>query len=62
MMNYAETLAYWYLRLNGFFPLNRFVLHPPGGGPRAHAADHDLLAVRPPGVYEDVGGQPNDWD
>ncbi len=26
-MNYAETLAYWYLRLNGFFPLKNFVLH-----------------------------------
>ncbi len=27
-MNYGETLAYWYLRLNGFFPLRNFVLHP----------------------------------
>jgi hypothetical protein len=27
-MNYGETLAYWYLRLNGFFLLQNFVLHP----------------------------------
>lgn len=67
MTNYAETLAYWYLRLNGFFPLNRFVLHPKERGERAYGelaqgADHDLLALRPPGVFEEVGGQPNDWD
>jgi hypothetical protein len=27
-MNYGETLTYWYLRLNGFFLLRNFVLHP----------------------------------
>ncbi len=27
-MNYGETLAYWYLRFNGFFPIVDFVHHP----------------------------------
>jgi hypothetical protein len=58
-MNFAEQLAYWYLRLNGFFPLANFVLH--------HDAEHrtsdaDLLAVRFPYVSENVGGQARDWD
>jgi hypothetical protein len=26
-MNSSEELAYWYLRLNGFFPLTNFVVH-----------------------------------
>ncbi len=62
-MNFGETLAYWYLRLNGFFPLTNFVLH------RAEEcenndrdADCDLLAVRFPYVFEEVGGQRDDWD
>jgi hypothetical protein len=59
-MNYAETLAYWYLRLNGFFPLSRFVLHP--RGPVQHVGDCDLLAIRPRHVYEPVGGEVDDWD
>lgn len=27
MNNYGEAWAYWYLRLNGFFPLDNFVVH-----------------------------------
>ncbi len=63
-MNYGETLTYWYLRLNGFFPLRNFVLHPPyeSEGTNNQAADSDLLAVRFPHVYEEIGGQPDDWD
>src|SRR5260370_1616652 len=63
-MNYGETLTYWYLRLNGFFLLRNFVLHPPyeSEGTNNQAADSDLLAVRFPHVYEDIGGQPDDWD
>ena len=57
-MNYGETLSYWYLRLNGFFPLKNFVMHMP----RAQHSDCDILAVRFPGVSEDVGGQADDWD
>ena len=28
-MNFGESLAYWYFRLNGFIPLTNFVLHRP---------------------------------
>ena len=52
-MNYGEELAYWYFRLNGFFPLLGFVLHErPGRRP----SDCDVLAVRPPYADEPVGG------
>jgi hypothetical protein len=63
-MNYGETLAYWYLRLNGFFPLRNFVLHPLNGSEAndRYTADSDLLAIRFPYVYEEIGGQPEDWD
>lgn len=27
-MNYGEDAVYWYLRLNGFFSVTNFVLHP----------------------------------
>ena len=58
-MNFAEQLVYWYLRLNGFFPLTNFVLH--------HSAEHrtsdaDLVAVRFPHVCEEIGGTPPDFD
>jgi hypothetical protein len=59
-MNYGEELAYWYLRLNGFFPIADFVIHKSGGMKRS--SDCDVLAVRPPYVYEEVGGKPDDWD
>lgn len=60
-MNYGETLTYWYLRLNGFIPMRNFVLHRANIEGQA-AADTDLLAVRFPHVYEEIGGQPLDWD
>lgn len=59
-MNYGEDVAYWYLRLNGFFPLTNFVLHPQEDNERQ--GDVDVLAVRPPFVYEQVGGQVEDFD
>ena len=59
-MNYGEELAYWYLRLNGFFPLKDFVLH--AGNTLEYTSDCDLLAVRPPHVFEEIGGQAADWD
>ena len=45
-MNYGETLAYWYLRLNGFFLLRNFVLHPlhESEANDRYTADSDLLA------------------
>jgi len=60
-MNYGETLAYWYLRLNGFFPLVDFVLHK-HEETVTHSADCDILAVRHPHTYEAVGGLSSDWD
>lgn len=44
-MNYAESLTYWYLRLNGFFPVTNFVLHRPYG--KGQSTDCDVLAIRP---------------
>ncbi|WP_305732965.1 hypothetical protein [Trichlorobacter ammonificans] len=60
-MNYGETLVYWYLRLNGFFPLNNFVLHQ-HEETIDDSADCDVLAVRHPHAYEIIGGQKADWD
>lgn len=62
MMNFAEELAYWYLRLNGFFLLQNFILHHLGEGPQRGTADSDLLAIRFPYVYEQIGGREQDWD
>jgi hypothetical protein len=59
MPNYAEEYVYWFLRLNGFFPLKNFVLHK--NSQLEHTSDCDLLAVRPPFVYERIGGEPDDW-
>lgn len=49
MSNYGEELAYWYLRLNGFFPITNFVIHS-----RPHHAEADILAIRPPNVSEEI--------
>lgn len=57
-MNYAETLAYWYFRLNGFFLIRNFVLHRGGKGEDVRGtADTDLLGVRAPHVSEDINGK-----
>jgi len=50
MRNYAESIAYWYLRLNGFFTITDFVLHNKHG-------DTDILAIRPPFASEIVKGE-----
>ena len=59
-MNYGEEIVYWYLRLNGFFPITNFVIHR--SSKIKHSADCDLLAIRFPFVYEEIGGKPEDWD
>jgi len=59
-MNYGEEITYWYLRLNGFFPLTNFVVHQVED--IAHSSEIDILAVRPKYVYEQIGGVPDDWD
>lgn len=67
-MNFAEQLASWYLRLNGFLVLPNYVLHRLEEGQRDEArpltstSDTDLLAIRHPYVFEEIGGQPNSWD
>jgi hypothetical protein len=63
--NYGETLAYWYLRLNGFFPLPDFVLYrlaEDRANPHDRSSDCDIVAIRPPFVYERIGGMDVDWD
>jgi len=59
-MNYGEEIVYWYLRLNGFFPITNFVIHRSQRIVRT--SDCDVLAVRMPDVYEEIGGKPEDWD
>lgn len=64
-MNFAEQLAYWYLRLNGFFPLTNFVIHREATHHEDdchRTSDADIVAVRFPHVCEPVGGQWDDWD
>ena len=58
--DHVLNIAYWYLRLNGFFPLSRFVLHR--DDQRPYNTDCDLLALRFPHVSEPVGGGGDDWD
>ena len=59
-MNYGEEIAYWYLRLNGLFLIQNFVLHRHHGfhGP----AQVDLLGVRPPFVRERIDAEDLDMD
>ena len=59
-MNYGEEYANWYLRLNGFFTISNFVIHR--SREIEHTSDCDLLGVRPPFVYEEIGGRDDDWD
>lgn len=56
MANYAEQLAYWYLRLNGFFLVSNYVYHQiqEDDEARGYNADADLLGVRPPHYYEEI--------
>ena len=53
MVNKFEQLAVWYFRLNGYFTVPNFILHPntPGG----QRTDADVLAVRFPHSTEVAG-------
>ena len=63
MTNYGEVLSYWYLRLNGFFPITNFVLHDVHQREnRKYSGDCDILAVRFPFVSEKIRGKYLDWD
>lgn len=54
----AEKVAYWYFRLNGFFQIENFVVHPGRYG--AQRTDADLLAVRFPFRAERLFDDPDD--
>jgi len=56
MSNYAEELVYWYLRLNGFFPLANFVYHrlPHPDAQAIYNSDADILAIRSPFYRETI--------
>lgn len=41
-----EKVAYWYFRLNGFFQMQSFIVHPTGKG--GQRTDADLIGVRFP--------------
>ncbi|AEM73706.1 hypothetical protein [Caldicellulosiruptor acetigenus] len=60
MRNYAEELAYWYFRLNGFFVLENYVLDR-NQQKENKAYETDIIAVRFPYVYEEIGGREDDW-
>jgi hypothetical protein len=53
-----EKVAYWYLRLNGFFQIENFVVHPGRRG--GQRTDADLLAIRFPFRAERLFNDPND--
>jgi hypothetical protein len=53
-----EKVAYWYFRLNGFFQIENFVVHPERHG--GQRTDADLLAVRFPHRSERFFDNPND--
>jgi hypothetical protein len=57
-VNHAEEAAFWYLRLNGFFAITNFVVH--ASREVFHTSDCDVLAVRLPFVYEEIGGSEDD--
>ena len=55
MTNFGERVAYWYLRLQGFLPVQDFVLH--GDGSIDRTADADLVAVRLTHSKEEINGE-----
>lgn len=57
MKNYAEELAYWYFRFNGFFVLPNYVTHPVERTNGQGYSDTDIIAIKPVGVRELVGLQ-----
>jgi hypothetical protein len=60
MINSSEDKAYWYFRLNGFFLIDNFVIHRSNNV--KYSADADLIGIRMPYVFEEIGGRPDDWD
>jgi len=52
----AEILVSWYLRFNGYFPIQNFILHDAGKKkqPGGQLTDTDILAVRLPFTVEKI--------
>lgn len=50
--------AEWFLRLNGFFTVLNFIVHPLAAGGTNQRTDADVLGIRFPGREEVVGGRP----
>jgi hypothetical protein len=59
MKNYAEELAYWYFRFNGFFLLSNYISHPGDREDTSHS-DSDLLGIKMPFSNEVIGLQANE--
>lgn len=59
-MNYLEELAYWYFRFNGYFLITDFVNHQNEEIARTH--DTDILGIRFPFVFENIGGNALDFN
>jgi hypothetical protein len=53
----AEKVAYWYLRLNGFFQMESFIVHPRNRG--SQRTDADLLGIRFPHRAEHMLDDPD---
>lgn len=53
----SEQVAYWYLRLNGFFTIPNFIIHPDRG--RNQRTDVDILGVRFP-FRQELSGMKDD--
>jgi hypothetical protein len=54
-MNHGEELVYWYLRLNGFFPLSNFVVH------KSSQVAGCLAVPAGPGPDRSDGDQPREF-
>lgn len=59
MRNFGEELAYWYLRLNGFFLIDDFVLHN-ADLVSSQNADADVIGIRNPFTIERIGMNDDD--
>jgi len=51
-----ESAAEWFLRLNGFFTVQNFIVHPVKREESQQRTDADVLGIRFPNRQEIVGG------